>query len=256
MAESEPSPAARAETDWRPMRRSRKDMPSVADRRSDALHGGCPVMNHSSPRNGPIKILTVDDHPVVRDGIAAVVATQPDMVMVGEAANGAEAVEQFGRLAPDVTLMDLQMPVMGGVDAIIAIRLVQPKARVIVLTTYEGDVQALRALRAGASGYLLKSSMRKELLNTVRLVHAGQRHVPADVAQQIAIHAADEPLTDREVEVLRLVSFGMANPQIASELKLSHDTVKAHLRNIFGKLDVSDRTHAVTIAIRRGMFDG
>lgn len=202
----------------------------------------------------PIRILAVDDHAVLRDGIAALVAPEPDMEMVGEASNGAEAVEAFRNLRPDVTLMDLQMPVMAGIDAINEIRAEAPAARIIVLTTYEGDVQAVRALKAGASAYLLKSSLRKELLDTIRLVHSGRRYVPAEIAQDIAIHAAQEPLSAREISVLQLVAEGKANKVIAWELSLSEDTVKAHLRSIFSKLDVNDRTQAVTLALRRGII--
>lgn len=202
----------------------------------------------------PIRILAVDDHAVLRDGIAALVAPEPDMAMVGEAANGAEAVEAYRNLRPDVTLMDLQMPVMDGIDAINEIRAETPEARIIVLTTYEGDAQAVRALKAGAWAYLLKSSLRKELLETIRLVHSGRRYVPAEIAQDIAIHAAQEPLSAREISVLKLVAEGKANKVIAWELSLSEDTVKAHLRSIFSKLDVSDRTQAVTLALRRGII--
>jgi DNA-binding NarL/FixJ family response regulator len=202
----------------------------------------------------PIRILAVDDHAVLRDGIAALVAPEPDLVMAGEAANGAEAIEAFRRLRPDVTLMDLQMPVMGGIDAINEIRAEVPDARIIVLTTYEGDAQAVRALKAGAWAYLLKSSLRKELLDTIRLVHSGRRYVPAEIAQEIAIHAAQEPLSAREISILKLVAEGKANKVIAWELSLSEDTVKAHLRSIFSKLDVNDRTQAVTAALRRGII--
>jgi DNA-binding NarL/FixJ family response regulator len=201
-----------------------------------------------------IRVLTVDDHAVFRDGIAAIIAPQPDMILVGEATNGVEAVEAFRNLRPDVTLMDLQMPVRSGIDAILEIRAGTPKARIVVLTTYDGDVQALRALKAGASGYLLKSSLRKELLDTIRIVHAGRRYVPPEIAQQIAIHAAEEPLTDREVSVLKLVAAGRANKLIAWELSLSEDTVKGHLRSIYSKLDVNDRTQAVTSGLRRGII--
>jgi DNA-binding NarL/FixJ family response regulator len=202
----------------------------------------------------PIRILAVDDHAVLRDGIAALVAPEPDMIMAGEAANGAEAIEAFRRLRPDVTLMDLQMPVMDGIEAINAIRAEVPEARIVVLTTYEGDAQAVRALKAGAWAYLLKSSLRKELLDTIRLVHSGRRYVPAEIAQDIAIHAAQEPLSAREISILELVAEGKANKLIAWELSLSEDTVKAHLRNIFSKLDVNDRTQAVTLALRRGII--
>jgi DNA-binding NarL/FixJ family response regulator len=201
-----------------------------------------------------IRVLTVDDHAVFRDGIAAIIAPEPDMVLVGEATNGAEAIAAFESLRPDITLVDLQMPVRSGIEAIADIRKQAPGARIIVLTTYDGDVQALRALKAGARGYLLKSSLRKELLETIRTVHAGRRYVPPDIAQQIAIHAAEEPLTDREVSVLTLVAAGKANKLIAWELSLSEDTVKGHLRSIYSKLDVNDRTQAVTVGLRRGII--
>jgi len=203
----------------------------------------------------PIRVLTVDDHPALRDGIAAIIGIERDMVLVGEASNGAEAVAAFHNLRPDVTLMDLQMPKMGGLEAIIAIRSQAPNARVIVLTTYHGDVQAARALKAGASAFLLKSSLRTELLDTIRAVHAGRRHVPAEIAQQIALHVADEPLSGREMDILRLVAAGNANKEIAWKLSVSEDTVKAHMKSIFAKLDVDDRTHAVTAAVRRGVID-
>lgn len=203
----------------------------------------------------PIRVLIVDDHPALRDGIAAIVAIESDMVMVGEAANGEEAVAAFRMLRPDVTLMDLQMPRMGGLEAISAIRDEAPDARIIVLTTYQGDVQAARALKAGASAFLLKSSLRTELLDTIRTVHAGRRHIPAAIAQQIALHAADEPLSEREMDVLRLVAAGKANKEIAWKLSVSEDTVKGHMKSIFAKLDVDDRTHAVTAALRRGAIE-
>lgn len=202
----------------------------------------------------PIRIFCVDDHPVIRDGVAAIIATQPDMLMVGEVGDGAQAVETFRQLRPDVTLMDLQMPVLDGVQATQAIRKEYPAARIIILTTYAGDVQAVRALRAGAVGYLLKTSLRKELLDTIRAVHAGRRHVPADIAKEIAIHTADEAMTDREIAVLQLVAAGKANKEIARAMSVSEDTVKAHLKSIFVKLDVSDRTQAVTHAVRRGII--
>jgi DNA-binding NarL/FixJ family response regulator len=202
----------------------------------------------------PIRILTVDDHAVLRDGIAAIVAPESDLAIVGEASNGAEAIDQFHRLRPDVTLMDLQMPVMPGLEAIVAIRAEAPNARIVVLTTYEGDVQAVRALKAGASGYLLKSSLRKELLDTIRAVHAGRRYVPPEIAQEIALHAAEDPLSAREIGILELVAAGNANKEIARELSISEDTVKAHLRSIYSKLDVNDRTQAVTTALRRGII--
>ncbi|WP_368564745.1 response regulator [Pseudoxanthomonas sp. UTMC 1351] len=202
-----------------------------------------------------IRVLVVDDHPVLRDGVAAILENQTNMTMVGEARNGSEAIDRFRELHPDVTLMDLQMPGMNGVDAITAIRSEHPNARIIVLTTYAGDVQAVRALKAGAVGYLLKSSLRTELIDAIHNVHRGQRHVHRDVADEIALHVIDEALTDREVAVLRLVSIGKANKQVASELGLSEETVKGHLKSIFSKLDVADRTHAVTVAARRGIIE-
>ncbi|MGN6656718.1 MAG: response regulator transcription factor [Rhodanobacter sp.] len=202
-----------------------------------------------------IRILVVDDHPVLRDGVAAIVQNQADMAVVGEARNGAEAVERFRALRPDVTLMDLQMPGMNGVDAITAIRAEYPGARIIVLTTYAGDVQAVRALKAGALGYLLKNSLRTELIDAIRDVHRGQRRVQRDVADEIALHVVDEALTVREIAILRLVAIGKANKQIGAELGLSEETIKGHLKNIFSKLDVADRTHAVTLAARRGIIE-
>lgn len=202
-----------------------------------------------------IRVLVVDDHPVLRDGVSAILENQTDMTMVGEARNGSEAVETFRALRPDVTLMDLQMPGMNGVDAISAIRSEHPGARIIVLTTYAGDAQAVRALKAGAVGYLLKSSLRTELIDAIHNVYRGQRHVHREVADEIALHVVDEPLTEREIAVLRLVSIGKANKQVASELGLSEETIKGHLKSIFSKLDVADRTHAVTVAARRGIIE-
>jgi DNA-binding NarL/FixJ family response regulator len=202
-----------------------------------------------------IRVLVVDDHPVLRDGVAAALGNRDDMVMVGEARNGGEAIERFRALRPDVTLMDLQMPGMNGVDAIAAIRSDYPDARIIVLTTYTGDAQAVRALKAGAVGYLLKSGLRTELIDAIRDVHRGQRHVHRDVANEIAMHVVDEALTERETAILRLVASGQANKQVASKLGLSEETVKGHLKNIFSKLDVADRTHAVTVAARRGIIE-
>lgn len=204
---------------------------------------------------GPIiRILTVDDHAVLRDGIAAIVAQEQDMTIVGEAADGQEAIAVHRGLRPDITLMDLQMPALGGIEAIAAIRQESPNARILVLTTYEGDAQAVRALKAGAQAYLLKNSLRKELIDTIRLVHAGRRYVPPEVAQEIALHAAQDPLTGREIEILELVAAGNANKQIAWNLSVSEDTVKSHLRAIYSKLDVADRTQAVTVALRRGII--
>ena len=202
-----------------------------------------------------IRVLVVDDHPVLRDGVAAILENQTDMVLVGEARDGSEAIERFRSLRPDVTLMDLQMPGMNGVDAITAIRTDYATARIIVLTTYAGDVQAVRALKAGATGYLLKSSLRTELIDAIRDVHRGQRHVHRDVAEEIALHVIDETLSEREVAILRLVSIGKANKQVAAELGVSEETVKGHLKSIFAKLNVADRTHAVTVAARRGIIE-
>ncbi len=202
-----------------------------------------------------IRILAVDDHPILREGIAKMLHGQEDMTLVGQASNGREAIESFRLLRPDVTLMDLRMPDMNGIDAIAAIRAEAPNARIIVLTTYAGDVQAAAALKAGAAGYLLKSLLRKELLETIRVVHSGKRRVPPEVAAGIAEHVADDALTEREVEVLRRVAAGKSNKLIAAELHISEGTVKTHMRSILPKLDASDRTHAVTIALKRGILD-
>lgn len=205
--------------------------------------------------NNPIRILTVDDHPVLREGIAAVLAGETDMVLVAEASNGREAIEQFRTHRPDVTLMDLQMPVMNGTEAILAIRKDFPNARIIVLTTYSGDAQAVRAFDAGASGYLLKNMLRKELVDTIRSVHAGRKRVPPEIAVEMAEHHSDDALTEREIEVLREVAAGNANKLVADHLTISEETVKAHMRSILSKLGANDRTHAVTIALKRGIID-
>jgi len=202
-----------------------------------------------------IRVLTVDDHPLLREGIARMLDGQEDMTLVGEASNGREAIESFRRLRPDVTLMDLRMPDMSGIDAIAAIRAEAPHARIVVLTTYAGDVQAAAALKAGAAGYLLKNLLRKELLETIRAVHSGKRRVPPEVAAEIAEHVADDALTEREIEVLRRVAAGKSNKLIAAELDISEGTVKTHMRSILPKLEASDRTHAVMIALKRGIFD-
>lgn len=201
-----------------------------------------------------IRVLIVDDHPMLREGVRAVIDTQPDLDVVAEADSGEQAVELFERYRPDIVLMDLQMPGMGGVAAIGALRGVYPNARIIVLTTYSGDAQATIALRAGASGYLLKSSMRKELLDTIRSVHAGGRHMTAEVATGIALHVTEEMLTTREADVLTLAAGGNSNKQIAARMRLSEDTIKGYMKVIYAKLGAADRTHAVTIAARRGMI--
>src|SRR3954447_2899593 len=204
--------------------------------------------------NSRIRVLIVDDHPLLRDGIAAVLDGQSDMAIAGEAANGADAVERFRELQPDVTLMDLQMPAMGGTEAIRAIRKEFPLARIVVLTTYDGDVEAQRALEAGASGYLLKSSPRTDLLEAIRVVHAGRRHIPPAIAVEIAEHRSDDELTDRELDVLQKVAAGRSNKIAADELRISEETVKTHMKSILAKLAASDRTHAVTIATKRGIL--
>ncbi len=203
-----------------------------------------------------ITVLTVDDHPLLREGIAAVIQGEDDLHLVAEAVNGQEAIEAFRLHRPDVTLMDLQMPVMNGVDAIIAIRNEFPSARFVILTTYQGDVQALRAFKAGASGYLLKNMLRKELLDTIRLVNAGQRRIPPEIAAELAEHVIDDALSDREIDVLKRVAKGTSNKIIAAQLSVSEATVKAHMKSILAKLGANDRTHAVTIGMRRGFLDG
>jgi len=202
-----------------------------------------------------IRILTVDDHPVLREGIAAIVAAEPDMMVVAEAGNGREATELYRVHRPDITLMDLQMPLMSGTDAIAAIRVDFPNARIIVLSTYSGDAQAVRALKAGASGYLLKSMVRKELAETIRSVHAGRKKIPPEIAIKMAEHHGDDALTEREIEILRQVAAGNANKMIADNFSISEQTVKAHMRNILSKLGANDRTHAVTIALQRGIIE-
>lgn len=202
-----------------------------------------------------IRILTVDDHPVLREGIAAIVAAEPDMMVVAEAGNGREAIELYRVHRPDITLMDLQMPLMSGTDAIAAIRVDFPNARIIVLSTYSGDAQAVRALNAGASGYLLKSMVRKELAETIRSVHAGRKRILPEVAIKMAEHHGDDALTEREIEILREVAAGNANKMIADNFSISEQTVKAHMRSILSKLGANDRTHAVTIALQRGIIE-
>ena len=204
---------------------------------------------------GPIRILTVDDHPLLREGIAAVLANEQDMVLVAEASNGRDAIEQFRTHQPDVTLMDVQMPEINGIDAIIKIREEFPEARIIVLTTYTGDAQAARAFKAGASGYLLKSMVRKELIETIRTVHSGRKRIPPEIAMELAEHHSDDALTVREIQVLREVAAGNANKVVAQLLNVSEETIKAHMKSILSKLGANDRTHAVTIAVKRGIIE-
>lgn len=208
-----------------------------------------------SAGHDPIRVLTVDDHPLFRNGIAALLATQPDMSLVSEASNGREAIQQFRMHRPDVTLMDLQMPGMNGLDALMAIRGEFPEARIIMLTTYSGDVQVMRALKVGARAYLLKNLLDKELLGTIRAVHAGKRALSAEASYELAEHAADEALTPAEVDVLRLIASGNANKQIAAQLSITEDTVKGRVRSILSKLGAHDRTHAAMIGVRRGIIE-
>ena len=202
-----------------------------------------------------IRILAVDDHPMLREGIASLVASQSDMELVAEASTGREALEQFRNHRPDLTLMDLQMPDIGGIEAMIAIRDEFPEARIIVLTTYKGDVQVLRALKAGARAYLLKGLLRKELLETIRAVHRGETRIPPEVAAALADHVVDDALTSREIDVLRLIAGGNANKLIGDQLSITEETVKGYVKSILSKLGASDRTHAVTVALKRGIID-
>jgi DNA-binding NarL/FixJ family response regulator len=202
-----------------------------------------------------IGVLSVDDHALLREGIAALINAESDMKLIAEATNGQEAIEKFRLHRPDVTLMDLQMPTLNGIEAIIGIRSELPNARIIVLTTYAGDVQVLRALKAGARGYILKGHVRRELLDSIRAVHAGQKRIPAEVAAELAEHAADEDLTSREIAVLRLIAAGNANKEIAAQLSIGEDTVKGHVTSILAKLGANDRTHAVTIGLKRGIIE-
>jgi DNA-binding NarL/FixJ family response regulator len=208
-----------------------------------------------SAGSSQIRILTVDDHPVVREGIAGLLGVQPDMVLVGEASNGREAIQQFRAHRPDVTLMDLQMPEMNGIDALITIRSEFTDAKVIVLTTYVGDVQILRALKAGARAYLLKNTLHKELLNAIRAVHAGKKSLSPEVSYEIAEHATDDALTPAEILVLRLIAAGNANKQIADQLSITEETVKSRVKCILSKLGANDRTHAAMIGLKRGIIE-
>jgi len=204
---------------------------------------------------GPIRILIVDDHPLLREGIAALVGGQTDMTLVAQCSNGREAVPAFRTHRPDVTLMDLQMPEMGGVDAIGAIRGEFPDARIVVLTTYSGDVQVVRALQAGARAYLLKNMVHKELLDTIRAVHAGKKMMSPEASYELAEHATDDALTKAEIDVLRLIAAGNANKQIADQLSITEETVKGRVRNILSKLGANDRTHAAMIGLKRGIIE-
>jgi len=209
------------------------------------------VQNHPSL----IRILTVDDHPLLRKGIAALVNGEPDLKLVAEASNGNEAIDAFRSHRPDVTLMDLQMPEVDGIDAIDRIRGEFPEARIIVLTTYSGDTQVLRALKAGARGYILKGHVHKELLDAIRAVHAGHKRIPPEIAAQLAEHATDDALTEREIQILKLIAAGNANKHIADQLSIGEATVKSHVSNILSKLGANDRSHAVTIGLKRGMIE-
>ena len=202
----------------------------------------------------PIRILSVEDHPVFRQGLATIIGTEPDMALVGQTANAAEAIAEFRRLRPDVTLMDLRLPGTNGTDTLVAIRGEFPQARIIMLTSSDNDGEIQRALRAGASGYVLKSTPQDELLAVIRSVHAGKRYVPPDLAARLAEHLGEEDLTIRELEVLELIRDGHRNKEIADKLSISENTVNFHIKNLVGKLGANDRTHAVTIAIRRGLL--
>ena len=211
-------------------------------------------MNAVTPEE-PIRVLVVDDHPLLRGGIAAVLASEPGFVLVAEAGSGREAIEAFRQHRPDVTLMDVQMAGMDGISATEAIRAECPDARILMLTTYGGDGHAVRALKAGASGYLLKNMIRKDLPDAIRAVHAGRRRIPEEVAEVLASHFTDDALSPRELEVLQRIAKGNSNRRVASQLSISEDTVKTHMKNIMSKLGASDRTHAVMIALKRGIIE-
>lgn len=209
---------------------------------------------HSPINKRPISVLIVDDHPMLRTGLAEAIASQDDMRVAGEAGNGNEAIAQYLALRPDVTVMDVSMPEMGGVDALVEIRRQCPQARIIMLTTYKADAAILRAVQSGAAGFLLKSTLRNELLDTIRAVHAGQRCIPPEIAMELAQNMGRGPVSPREVEVLQYAAGGRSNREIAAELAISEETVKAHMKNVLAKLNANDRTHAVTIALRRGII--
>jgi two-component system NarL family response regulator len=202
----------------------------------------------------PIRVLVVDDHPLLRAGLGEAISSQADMRLAGEASNGVEALDRYERLRPDVTIMDIAMPEMCGVTALQQIRREHPNARVVMLTTYKGDAQILRAVQAGAAGFLLKSTLRKDLLDTVRGVHMGQRRIPPEIAMELAQHMGQGPLSSREMEVLNHAASGHSNRRIAERLTISEETVKAHMKNVLAKLAANDRTHAVTIALKRGII--
>jgi DNA-binding NarL/FixJ family response regulator len=216
-------------------------------------------MGSSSPKAAvspsQIRVLSVDDHALIREGVAALMANQKDMRLVGEASNGREAIEQFRSHRPDITLMDLQMPEMNGIDALIAIRTEFPDARIIVLTTYPGDALCKRAMTAGAQAYILKGNVRKDLLDMIRAVRAGKKFIHAEVAAELASHAADDALSEREIEVLSLIAAGNSNKLVADQLAIAEDTVKGHVKSILSKLGVNDRTHAVTAGLKRGIIE-
>ena len=213
------------------------------------------MSSDANPKIGPIRILTADDHPVLRYGIATLVGAEPDMELVAQASTGPEAIEQFRLHQPDVTLMDLQMPGMNGIEATIGIRSEFANARIIVLTTYAGDVQVTRALKAGARAYILKGRLAGELLETIRAVHGGRKRIPPEVAADIAEHAGESGLTEREMEVLRLIAGGNANKEIAAKFSITEETVKSRVSTILSKLGANDRTHAVTIGLKRGIIE-
>src|SRR6266478_2562527 len=232
-----------------------RDLPLAGGRGYPRCSPGRESNEFMSPDPKSIRILAVDDHPLVRQGISELLAVQADMSLVAQASNGRDAIKQFRAHRPDVTLMDLQMPEMSGLDAIIAIRNEFPEARIVVLTTYTGDIQILRALKAGARAYLLKNLLHKELLETIRAVHAGKKTLSPEASFQLAEHLTDDALTPAEIKVLRLIAAGNANKQIADQLAISEETVKSQVKNIFSKLGASDRTHAAVIGIRRGIIE-